>query len=386
MPLYLDGVPAYDPFDGYVDLTRYLTSDVAEIQVAKGYSSPLLGPNLLGGVVNLVTRQPQKVFEGDAFIGSGPGGLLNSGLHLGSRWRRFFVQASLDRLQSDFYPLSGAFTPNAAQSGDHRVNSSQRDERYRVRVGWTPRSQDSYVLSYSNQKGTAGIPPYSGSAPVCPAGNATVTTPCVTPKYWKWPDWNTDSLYFNSRTGLGEASSVQFRAFYVRYANSLAMFDDATYSTMNQNASSGTLNNHDHSVGVSGEFETRRVARHAIGASFFVKNDTHMEQTTTFSKTNVASTTPSQADRDRQSSFGIQDVMTVSSRIRATVGLSADNLNGLEAQDLSSDKTHVVPFQVAGICGASSSPSFTDCTDHVWAYNPVGSISRTRLTHWERCS
>ena len=139
MPLYLDGVPAYDAFDGYVDLTRYLTSDVAEIQVAKGYSSPLLGPNLLGGVVNLVTRQPQKNLEGDAFIGSGPGDLLNSGLHLGSRWRAFFFQASLDRLQSDFYPVSGAFTPNAAQPGDHRVNSSQRDERYRVRAAWTPK-------------------------------------------------------------------------------------------------------------------------------------------------------------------------------------------------------------------------------------------------------
>jgi TonB-dependent receptor-like protein len=40
VPLYLDGIPAYDPFDGYVDLTRYLTSDIAEVQVAKGYSSP----------------------------------------------------------------------------------------------------------------------------------------------------------------------------------------------------------------------------------------------------------------------------------------------------------------------------------------------------------
>jgi iron complex outermembrane receptor protein len=121
---------------------------------------------------------------------------------------------------------------------------------------------------------------------------------------------------------------------------------------------------------VSGEFETGRLTRQTIGASFFIKDDTHLEQTTTFSKDNIASTTPSQTDRDRQSSFGIQDIIAMSSRISATVGLSADNLNGLEAQDLSSDKTHVVPFQVAGICS-----SFSDCTDHIWAYNPVGSIS-----------
>jgi iron complex outermembrane receptor protein len=376
VPLHLDGVPAYAPLDGFVDLSRYLTSDVAEIQVAKGYSSPLLGPNLLGGVVNLVTRQPQKPFEADSLVGTGPGGLLNSGLHLGSRWRQFFFQGAIDRLQSHFYPLSDAVTLNATQPTDHRVNSAQRDERYRLRVGWSPRNQDSYAVSYSNQRGKSGVPPYSGSSPVCPTGNAaTLTVPCVTPKYWRWPTWNTDSLYFNSRTALSRDTAVQFRAFYVRYANNQSMFDDATYTTMNVNANSGILNNHDHSFGLSGDFETRRFSRNTIGASFFVNNDTHREQTTTFSKANVPTATALQTDRDRQSSFGLQDIVKISSRLSATLGISADNLNGLQAQDLSTDKTFVVPFQVAGICAASTPPSFKDCTDHVWTYNPVGSLS-----------
>ena len=375
VPLYLDGIPAYMPFDGYVDLTRYLTSDLAQIQIARGYSSLLLGPNVLGGVVNLVTRQPQKNLEGEMFVGTAPGGLLKAGLHAGSRGRRLFAQGSADRLQSDFFLISGSFVPNAQQPGGRRVNSFQRDERYRARAGWTPKGQDSYVLSYSNQQGKTGAPPYSGSAPVCPTGGAATTTPCVTPKYWQWPEWNTDGLYVNSRTALGDGSSLQVRAFHAQYANTMAMFDDATYSTMNVNASSGALENRDHSVGVSGEFETRRARRHTIGASFFVKNDTHREQTTTVSRTNVATTTPAQTNRDRQSSFGIQDIITVSSRITATGGISADHLNGLEAQDLSSDKTHVVPFQVAGICTAASESSFTSCTAHAWAYNPVGSIS-----------
>jgi len=264
---------------------------------------------------------------------------------------------------------------NAQQPGGHRVNSFQRDERYHARAGWTPKPRDSYVLSYMNQQGETGVPPYSGTAPVCPTGGATLTIPCVTPKYWQWPEWNTDGVYFNSRTGLGQGSSLQVRAFSVRYANTMAMFDDATYSTMNVNASSGSLDNRDRSGGVSGEFETHRVRRHAMGASFFVKEDTHEEQTTTVSRTNVATTTPTQTSRDRQSSFGLQDIITVSSRVTATVGISADHLNGLQAQDLSSDRTQVVPFQVAGICTAGTSSSFTSCTADEWAYNPVGSIS-----------
>ena len=131
VPLYVDGIPAYLPFDGYVDLTRYLTSDVGAIQVAKAYASPLLGPNALGGVINLVTRQPQKFLEGDLLIGTAPGGQLNSGVHVGTRQRRSFFQASADRLQSDFYPVSRSFAFNAAQPGGHRMNSSQRDQRFR---------------------------------------------------------------------------------------------------------------------------------------------------------------------------------------------------------------------------------------------------------------
>jgi iron complex outermembrane receptor protein len=374
VPLYLDGIPAYVPYDGYVDLTRYLTSDVAEVQVAKGYSSPLLGPNVLGGVVNVVTRQPQKTFEGDAFLGTAAGRQLETGVHLGSRWRTLFLQASADRLQSDFYPLPGSFAPTGVQRGDHRVNSDQHDSRYRLRIGWTPRPQDQYVFSYSKQDGETGIPPYAGGAPACPSGNATLTVACVTPKFWRWPYWNADSYYFNSHIGLGRSSTLQLRAFYAGYANRMEMFDDAAYSSMNLNASSGTLTNDDHSVGVSGTFDTHVVRRHAISAAFFVKNDTHTEQTTTFSRANVAAVTPTQSDRDRQSSFGLQDVITLAPSLRATVGISADHLNGLEAQDLSADRTRVVPFQVAGVCAATAG-AFDSCTDHAWTVNPVAALT-----------
>jgi iron complex outermembrane recepter protein len=375
VPLYLDGIPAYVPFDGYVDLTRYLTSDVSQIQVAKGYTSPLLGPNVLGGVINLVTRQPQKSLEGEAIVGTGAGNLLRGGMHVGMRHRRAFLQGSADRLQSDFYPVSGAFALNAIQPGTHRVNVAQRDSGYRLRVGWTPRAQDSYVFSYSSQRGMSGVPPYAGSAPACPPG-ATLTTPCVTPKYWKWPEWNTDSYYFNSSTAIGASSTTQLRAFSVRYANTLDMFDDASYSTMTVNAASGSSTNRDHTLGVSGEFESRAIGRNAFGASFFVKEDDHVEQTTTFSRTNVGTTTPAQTDRDQQSSFGVHDAFSVTSHIRATAGFSADHLNGLEAQDLNLDRTSVAPFQVPGLCAASGS-GFTGCTNHVWTYNPVASISYT---------
>jgi iron complex outermembrane receptor protein len=47
VPVYLDGVPLYVPYDGYVDLARYNTFNLSEINVSKGYSSVLFGPNVV---------------------------------------------------------------------------------------------------------------------------------------------------------------------------------------------------------------------------------------------------------------------------------------------------------------------------------------------------
>jgi iron complex outermembrane receptor protein len=375
VPLFLDGIPIYVPFDGFVDLAQFLTDDIAEIQVAKGYSSPLSGPNGLGGAINLVTREPQSKLEASALMGTGSGDMLNSALHLGSRWRHFFVQGGLDWLQSDYFPLSGNFPVNAHQATDHRVNSDQRDERFSGRAGWTPRGQDGYVFSYINQKASYGIPPYSGVDPPCPAGKAAVPYPCVTPKYWQWPYWNKNSYYFNGSKSLGEASSLKVRAFYDQYRNSMEMFDDGTYSTFYKSNSSGITDYDDHTVGTSAEFTTRLVKWNVISGSVFLKDDTHREDAVSYFPTNVPSTSPRQTDRDRLTSLGVLDSITITSRLHATAGFSADHLDGLEAQDVNSAKTTLVPFQLQGICTAGSSTSFTSCTDHVWSYNPLASLS-----------
>ena len=66
VPLSIDGIRIYLPADNRLDFGRFLTPDVAEIQVAKGYASVLDGPGAMGGAINLVTRKPTKEIEGEA--------------------------------------------------------------------------------------------------------------------------------------------------------------------------------------------------------------------------------------------------------------------------------------------------------------------------------
>ncbi|HXE13095.1 MAG TPA: TonB-dependent receptor plug domain-containing protein [Bryobacteraceae bacterium] len=334
-PLYVDGIPIYVPYDGYVDLNRFLTSDISEIQISKGYTSPLLGPNTLGGAVNLITRVPQRRVDADMAIGTGSGNALESWLHLGSRWKHFYFLGSLDWLQSDFWPLSGNFPVMPLQPNDERANSYQRDEKFSGRIGWTPRGNDQYVFTFINQKGEKGNPPYAGNDPL------------VKPRYWQWPYWNKTSYYFNSYTGVTESGYLKFRGFYDQYGNGLNAYDDATYSTMTR-PSSFISQYDDHTDGGAAEFGTSALPHQTISTSFFFKDDTHREH-------NLPN--PFQTDRDQQTSFGFEDVINILPKLQATAGFSADHLNGLIAEDFQNGQ--LLPFP----------------TDHTWTYNPEASLS-----------
>ena len=62
----IDGVRVFLPADNRIDFARFLTADLSEIQVSKGYVSVLDGPGGLGGAINLVTVKPTRAFEAQA--------------------------------------------------------------------------------------------------------------------------------------------------------------------------------------------------------------------------------------------------------------------------------------------------------------------------------
>jgi iron complex outermembrane recepter protein len=373
VPLYIDGIPSQVAYDGTIDFSRFLTTDFAEVQVAKGFSSPLLGPNGLGGSINLVTREPQKKFEADALIGTGSGSQLLSSLHLGSRLKNFYFQGSVDWLQRNYFPLSGNFplqTPTTFQpryqTTYRRNNSDSRDERYSGRAAYTPRGQDEYVFSFINQKGEKSVPLYAG--PNLNASN----------RYWKWPYWNKNSYYVITNTGIGETSSIKFRLFYDQFRNALATYDSDWYSTMNNYPSKGLKSGlsyyDDRTGGVSSEFNTRIVPKNGISASFFFKDDMHREHNYYPGRAPLPVDTPYLLDRAQQFSMGFQDVIMITPRLRVTFGFSADYMKGLQAQQYNSTQTALLWIQ----CASSPTNNTPDgCAAHVWNYNPQASISFT---------
>lgn len=223
VPLMIDGIRVYLPADNRLDFGRFLTSDVAEVQVAKGYASVLDGPGAMGGLVNLVTRRPTKALEVEG------GGSLNLGRNLGyngydvfglvgTKQEKWFAQASYSRNDRDHWDLSGDFAPTPYQPAGKRLFSGSEDWRVNAKIGLTPNATDEYVVNYTRQEGSKNAP-------------LETTWPNTLTRFWSWPEWNIESISLATKTSLGDRAVLRVRAYRNQFDNLLRSFDNASQTT-----------------------------------------------------------------------------------------------------------------------------------------------------------
>ncbi len=265
-PLFIDGIPIYVPYDGYVDFARFGTADLAAIQVAKGFSSVAYGPNTLGGAINLISRKPTQPFEGDVRAGFGEEGARRASVNLGSNQGTWYIQASAAYREADGFRMSSDFEPTATENGGQRDNAYYQDSTGTLKLGITPGGGDEYALTYIKQDGEKGQPP------------STVPTA----RYWQWPYWDKESLYFISRTALGTLETLKLRLYTDQFDNEVNSYTDNTYTTL-KTSGSGSISTgrsiyHDKTYGGSVELESHRFSGHTLRAVVHYKNDRHEER------------------------------------------------------------------------------------------------------------
>lgn len=266
-PLFIDGIPVYVPYDGYVDFGRFSTADLGAIQVAKGFSSVAYGPNTLGGAINLISRKPQKQFEGDASIGIAQENLRRAEVNLGTNQGTWYLQAGAAYRAADGFRMSSDFRPTTTEDGGRRNNSQFKDDRQSIKLGITPGGGDEYALTYVKQNGEKGQPP---------------STDPTAARYWKWPQWDKESLYFVSRTALGAHEVLKLRAYSDKFDNEVDTYTNDTYSAL-KTAGAGSVSTgrsiyHDKTLGGAVELESRRFTGQTLRFVVQSRNDRHEER------------------------------------------------------------------------------------------------------------
>jgi iron complex outermembrane receptor protein len=268
VPLTVDGVRVYLPVDNRLDFQRFLTPDIAEVQIAKGYVSVLDGPGGMGGQINLVSRKPTREIEAEfrSRLELGRDGSYQDVRTYGVAGTKkdfYYAQLSGAWQKFDGWILPESFTATPNQGWGFRSQSYSQDYSVSAKAGVTPNATDEYSLTFSRQDGYKGAPLH-------------ITEPVATQRDWKWPYWRVQNLYFLSKTQLGDASYVKTRGYWSKFENSLVSYDDPTYSIQSLPKSFNSRYS-DYALGAEVEAGTEIGNIDTLKGLFFYRLDTHTE-------------------------------------------------------------------------------------------------------------
>lgn len=326
VPLSIDGIRVYLPADNRLDFGRFLTPDIAEIQVAKGYASVLDGPGAMGGAINLVTRKPTKELEGEV---RGTLGLdsdadyagYNVSAVLGTKQDKWYAQGSYTRSFVDHWDLPGGYeaVAGSAEDGGARNFSRNRDWRMNVKLGFTPNATDEYSISYTRQEGSKNAPLHVTDPVATP-----LPTGAPTPRYWTWPYWNIDSIYFLSTTALGDKATLKTRIYRNTFDNLLSAFNDGTQTTQSIPRAFNSYYK-DEAWGGSAQLDVNLTDADRFSLAAHYRRDKHRERQDGFYNPGpVAYAEPWQSTIESTYSIAVENALAIDPTLTLTLGASFD--------------------------------------------------------------
>lgn len=362
VPLMVDGVRIYLPADNRLDFSRFLTGDVAEVQIQKGYASVIDGPGAMGGLINLVSRKPTRELEGEVraglMFGDGPFEGWNAFALLGSRQEKYYVQGSASLSDRDSFALSGDYMPTATslQPRRERINSDSNDWRMNLKAGFTPNDTDEYSLNYTRQEGEKG-------------GLLNVyNNPQVPPNsFWRWPWWNLQSATAHSNTAIGDASYLRTKFYYNTFSNVLYAYDDITYTTQSANGRFQSFYEDD-AYGTSIEAGTDALAMQSLKLAFHYRVDAHQEYNDNRPTSPLRNVEAKQHQGQRTWSIALEDTIHVSDALDVVAGVSYDKYRVTRSEEWNSTTSAIFEYPKGG------ADAFNWQAAAVWDYSGSGQM------------
>nr|WP_235961263.1 TonB-dependent receptor [Spirabiliibacterium mucosae] len=219
--------------------------------------------------------------------------------------------------------------PNG-DDGGRAENSVQRDKKLSLKLAYTPNASDEYALVLSTQKGLKQQPFYSGK-------NKDME------RYWRWPQWNKDSVYFLSHTQFEQHQMyLNTKAFFDTFDNKMSSYDDATFTTQTPKMKNGDSYYRDYSYGAGFELGGNLNADNALKFSALLKQDVHREHN---------DSDPVAKDKDRTYSFGLENTYRYMPNTKIIAGISFDRREAQRAENFQKCDGHgkqpvICPFEV----------------------------------------
>jgi len=267
VPVFFDGIPISVPYDGYVDTGKLTSSNIAKISVSKGISSVLYGFNTMGGVVNIVTKKPHRLVEGDFDVTWSERNTWDANVDLGARVGKFYLTLNGGYFDSDGFMLAHRYRYEKLQKGRRRINSDVKDRwSGSCKLGFLPFEGHEYALGVMSSDGEWGLPPASDG---------------IMPRFFRFSEWEKTTGYFIGETRITDKLHLKTRVYYDKYDNLLDGYDNVLYDR--QTAAYAFHSTYDdYSAGGSAVVRMNYIPRTTTSFSFHYRDDVHKSQADRF--------------------------------------------------------------------------------------------------------
>jgi iron complex outermembrane recepter protein len=238
--ILIDGVPYYETNYGKLDLNQIPVDNVAKIEVTKGGSSVLYGPNALAGVINIITKKPAKKLSVDAFAEIGENGTyklsISNGMKMGifNYWLNYsHEESNAWRMSDDFeskpseITIFGAGPPSTIEEiledGGFRNNSDFKRDSFWAKVGVEPKDGEYYLnFHYINRE--KGFPPAVGSEERIFLDRPAFSTAFA--RMTRYDDWGID---LSGQQKISDPLILKGKLFYHNHVDDYTSFSDKDY-------------------------------------------------------------------------------------------------------------------------------------------------------------
>ncbi len=144
----IDGTPASTGDSGNMRWNRLNLADIERVEVFKGPGSSIYGSNAMGGVINIITKRPDKPFSGAVSTGYGSFGTKKGAVRLGGRQdgdRGFYGQVAATGLDSDGYTS----LTKTSSDYDNRIDRFVEEFNVSAKLGYAFDENSSLELGYA---------------------------------------------------------------------------------------------------------------------------------------------------------------------------------------------------------------------------------------------
>ncbi|HKK61989.1 MAG TPA: outer membrane beta-barrel protein [Bacteroidales bacterium] len=332
VPVFIDGIPVYSPYDGYLDLSNLIAGTLYSVDINKGYTPTGLSVNSLGGAINFISHTPARPLEFRGEISSGSGNSELNAVSLGSKFGKVYFTGSYKKLSRDFYRLSSNFDTTGRFDGEDdyiRNNSYFNKVQSSIKIGFKPDKLDEYSLNYIYHSSSKGSPPYAGFD-----SNQRL-------RYWQWPVWKKNSLYFIGKKRFSSSSIGKFRLFYDDFSNQLSSYDDDKYDTQIRRYAFNSFYD-DYSMGTNADLMLSVHKNNFLKISAQIKLDNHAEYN---------DNEPTRHFKDVTSFIGIENLLKIGNYLSAVGSVGYTYRSAVLAEDYNSIDSTIYAMETNDIGG-----------------------------------